>query len=155
MPHSRARLRPDDAALLYLKGNSQIQENVIAGGTSDQLVEAGKQAWYDSTGNIVLVQQFLPYPALVVTSRGSFGSSKPLGTPGLAGSLCQRERLRSRRRHSRRRADHRHSANEPAPGARERAGAGPVVLSFSQRIAAAAHLAEREGGGGTLTNRST
>ena len=77
-------IRPDDAALLYLKGNSQIQENVIAGGTSDQLVEAGKQAWYDSTGNIVLVQQFLPYPALVVTSRGSFGTSKPLGTPGLA-----------------------------------------------------------------------
>jgi hypothetical protein len=76
-------LRPDDASLLYSKG-LQIWENSIGAGTSDQLVEAGSNAWYDSTGNIVLVQQFLPYPALVVTSRGSFGTSQPLGTPGLA-----------------------------------------------------------------------
>lgn len=76
-------LRPDDGTLLYTKG-LQIWENSIGGGTSDQLVEAGSNAWYDSTGNIVLVQQFLPYPALVVTSRGAFGASVPLGTPGLA-----------------------------------------------------------------------
>jgi hypothetical protein len=83
-------LRPDDAALLYSKG-LQIWENSIGAGTSDQLVEAGSKAWYDSTGNIVLVQQFLPsggspasYPALVVTSRGAFGTSLPLGTPGQA-----------------------------------------------------------------------
>jgi Tol biopolymer transport system component len=83
-------LRPDDAALLYSKG-LQIWENGIGAGTSDQLVEAGSRAWYDSTGNIVLLQQFLPsggspasYPSLAVTSRGSFGTSVPLGTPGLA-----------------------------------------------------------------------
>lgn len=77
-------LRPDDASLLYLKGSSQIWENSIGGSTSDQLVEAGTDAWYDSTGNIVLVKQLLLYPTLVVASRGSFGSSSPLGTPGLA-----------------------------------------------------------------------
>jgi hypothetical protein len=76
-------LRPDDTALLYSKG-LQIWENSIGAGTPDQLVEAGSAAWYDSTGNIVLVQQFLPYPALVVTLRGSFGNSLPLGTPGMA-----------------------------------------------------------------------
>jgi hypothetical protein len=83
-------LRPDDATLLYLEG-LKIKENSIGGGTSDQLIEAGSKAWYDSTGNIVLVQQFLPsggspasYPALAVTTRGAFGSSHPLGTPGLA-----------------------------------------------------------------------
>ena len=83
-------LRPDDAALLYSKG-LQIWESSIGGGTSDQPIEAGSSAWYDSTGNIVLLQQFLPsggtpssYPALAVTSRGSFGTSLPLGTPGLA-----------------------------------------------------------------------
>ena len=82
-------LRPDDAVLLYSKG-LQIWENSIGAGTSDQLVEAGSGAWYDSTGNVVLVRQFLPsggsssYPALVVTARGAFATSQPLGTPGLA-----------------------------------------------------------------------
>jgi hypothetical protein len=82
-------LRPDDAALLYLKG-LQISENSIGGGTADQAVEAGSNAWYDSTGNIVLIQRFLPaggsssYPALAVTTRGTFGTSVPVGTPGMA-----------------------------------------------------------------------
>lgn len=83
-------LRPDDASVLYSKG-LQIWENSIGAGTTDQLVEAGSDAWYDSTGNIVLVRQYLPsggspasYPALVVTTRGAFGSSLPMGTPGMA-----------------------------------------------------------------------
>ena len=83
-------LRPDDSALLYSKG-LQLWENAIGATTPDQLVEAGSDAWYDSTGNVVLVRQFLPsggspssYPALVVTTRGKFGSSLPLGTAGLA-----------------------------------------------------------------------
>ena len=76
-------LRPDDATLLYSKG-LQILENTIGGTTSDAPVEAGSGAWFDSTGNIVLVLQYLPYPQLVVTSRGAFGSSLPLGTPGQA-----------------------------------------------------------------------
>lgn len=77
-------LRPDDSALLYSKGGLQIWENTIGAGTPDQLVGAGSNAWYDSTGNIVLIRQLLPYPALVVTTRGAFGSSLPLGTPGMA-----------------------------------------------------------------------
>jgi hypothetical protein len=83
-------LRPDDGALLYSKG-LQIWESQIGTGVADQLVDAGSNAWYDSTGNIVLIQQFLPsggtpssYPALTVAVRGSFGSSVPLGTPGMA-----------------------------------------------------------------------
>ena len=69
----------------------QIWENSIGAGTTDAIVEAGSDAWYDSTGNIVLVRQLLPsggspssYPALVVTTRGAFGGSLPLGTSGLA-----------------------------------------------------------------------
>ena len=75
--------RPDDAALLYTKGGV-IYENIIDSGTADTLIGGGTNAWYDSTGNIVLVEQFLPYPALAETVRGSFGTTQPVGTPGLA-----------------------------------------------------------------------
>jgi hypothetical protein len=82
--------RPDNAALLYSRAG-QIYEAMLDGSVSDQLVGAGAAAWYDSTGNIVLLQQFLPsggtpatYPALAATIRGSFGTTQPLGTPVLA-----------------------------------------------------------------------
>ena len=82
--------RPDDAALLYTR-TGLIYENVIDSGTTDQLVGSGGNAWYDSTGNIVLVEQFLAsggsppsYPALATTVRGSFGTTQPVGTPVLA-----------------------------------------------------------------------
>jgi len=76
--------RPDNAALLYIQ-NAQVQESVI--GSSSQTVGVGANAWYDSTGNIVLLEQFLstaPYPALAVTARGQFGTTQPVGTPGRA-----------------------------------------------------------------------
>jgi Bacterial Ig domain len=82
-------LRPDDAAVLYFD-SLKVKENSIGAGTTDQLVEAGSNAWYDSTGNIVLIQRSLPaggsasYQALAVTTRGTFGTSVPLGTPGMA-----------------------------------------------------------------------
>jgi hypothetical protein len=76
-------LRPDDAALLYTRGG-QVSEAVIDSGTTDQAVGVGSAAWYDSTGNIVILKQFLPYPSLAVTTRGSFGTTKPLGTTTLA-----------------------------------------------------------------------
>ena len=83
-------LRPDDGALLYAKGG-QILEVVVDGSTSPQTVGAGLDAWYDSTGNIALLQQSLPsggsppaYNALAVSVRGSFGSTLPLGTPAAA-----------------------------------------------------------------------
>jgi hypothetical protein len=82
--------RPDDAALLYTQG-AQIFETIIDSGTPDQMVGAGGAGWYDSTGNIVLLEQSLAsggtpptYPALAVTERGSFGTTQPLGTPVLA-----------------------------------------------------------------------
>jgi hypothetical protein len=89
--NARARgFRPDDAALLFsLQG--QIYESALDGSVGDQLIGAGASGWYDSTGNIVLLQQFLPsggspptYPALAVAVRGSFGSPQPIGTPVLA-----------------------------------------------------------------------
>jgi hypothetical protein len=82
--------RPDNASLLYARAG-QIYEATLDGSVSDQLVGAGAAAWYDSTGNIVLLQQFLPsggtpatYPALAAAVRGAFGATQPLGTPVLA-----------------------------------------------------------------------
>ena len=60
-------------------------------GSGDELVGPGAHGWYDSTGNIVLLKQFLPsggsppsYTALAVSVRGSFGSTQQVGTPVLA-----------------------------------------------------------------------
>lgn len=83
-------LRPDDAALLYTEGG-QVYENVIDSGITDQLLGVGGTGWYDSTGNIVLLEQYLPvpggstyYPSLAVTERGTFGTTQPLGIPNNA-----------------------------------------------------------------------
>ena len=82
--------RPDDGALTYSR-SGQIIEAVLDGSVSDAVIGAGTANWYDSTGNIVLLQQLLPsggspstYPALAVAVRGSFASTTPLGTPVLA-----------------------------------------------------------------------
>lgn len=82
--------RPDDAALAYTR-SGQVMEAAVDGSVSDQTLGAGTAAWYDSTGNIVLLQQSLPsggtpstYPALAVTMRGSFGTTQALGSPVLA-----------------------------------------------------------------------
>lgn len=79
--------RPDEAALLYSK-SGEVFESVIGSGTADQAVGTGGDGWYDSTGNIVLLEQFLPsggtpssYPVLAQTVRGSFGTTRTLGTP--------------------------------------------------------------------------
>jgi hypothetical protein len=78
-------LRPDDGALLYEK-SGQIYERGLASNGADTLVAAGGTAWYDSTGNIVLVQQAqfagsTAYTVLGVTTRGEFGITRLLGTP--------------------------------------------------------------------------
>jgi Bacterial Ig domain len=79
-------LRPDDAALLFSK-NGQIYEQDLAPGASAVPVAVGGTAWYDSTINIVLVQQFAGatgYPVLAVTTRGAFGTTRQVGTPAQA-----------------------------------------------------------------------
>jgi Tol biopolymer transport system component len=84
--------RPDDAALLYsLSSPTAGMQIYEAAGVTDQLIGNGVSGRYDSTGNIVLLTQYLPsggtpttYPVLAVATRGSFGSSQPLGTPGKA-----------------------------------------------------------------------
>ncbi|MFL6550246.1 MAG: Ig-like domain-containing protein [Povalibacter sp.] len=84
-------LRPDDAAVLYSKAG-QIYEQALAAGSSSTLVAVGGTAWYDSTGNIVLVQQFVGaagYPVLAVTTRGSFGTTVQVGTPMQAARLME------------------------------------------------------------------
>jgi Bacterial Ig domain len=75
-------LRPDDAAFLYTDG-AQVSEAVIDTPGS-QSVGGGYGGWYDSTGNIVLLSQHLPYQALASTSRGAFGGTNQVGTTSLA-----------------------------------------------------------------------
>jgi hypothetical protein len=86
-------LRPDDNALLYIKGGQIYEHDLVTVG-ADTIVAAGGTAWYDSTGNIVLVQQAqfagpTPYPVLAVTTRGAFGAAQPLGTPAQAARFSE------------------------------------------------------------------
>lgn len=76
--------RPDNDALLYTQ-SGLVKEDIIDNGAADETVAAGAAGWYDSTGNVVLVKQFLPgagssYPALAVASRGDFADAKPVGS---------------------------------------------------------------------------
>lgn len=78
--------RPDDAALLFTRSGN-IYEGIIDSAMPPQLIGSGGDAWYDSTGNVVLIEQFLPtggsppaYTALAETVRGSFGTTTQLGT---------------------------------------------------------------------------
>jgi hypothetical protein len=89
-------LRPDDRALLYTRGSQIYEVEFDPQGTSDVLVGGGAEAWYDSTGGIVLLKQFLPsggspptYPALAVAVRGSFGTTRPLGTAAMAAAFME------------------------------------------------------------------
>ena len=82
--------RPDNAALLFSRSGS-VFESVIDSTTPEALVGAGGSGWYDSTGNVVLLKQFLPsggnpasYPALAAAVRGAFGTTQPVGTSVLA-----------------------------------------------------------------------
>lgn len=82
--------RPDGGALLYSR-NGEIYEAVIDSQEADKLIGNGDFGWYDSTGNIVLLEQSLPsggspplYPALAASSRETFGTTQQLGTAGLA-----------------------------------------------------------------------
>jgi hypothetical protein len=82
--------RPDDNGLLYSE-NSQVIEADLTSQNPDAPVGDGVLGWYDSTGNIVLLEQLLPsggtpayYPALATTVRGSFGTTQPVGTTSMA-----------------------------------------------------------------------
>jgi hypothetical protein len=83
-------LRPDDDALLYTD-NAQIFEAVIDSGNPGQQLGLGINGWYDSTGNIVLLQNPLSLGApvasgstLASTVRGSFGTTQQVGTSAMA-----------------------------------------------------------------------
>jgi hypothetical protein len=95
-PRSVARLdsviglRSDDAAFLYTDG-AQVFEAVIDAGTPGQSLGVGTNGWYDSTANIVLLQNPLSPGAplssgstLSATVRGSFGGGgEPVGNSSL------------------------------------------------------------------------
>jgi Bacterial Ig domain len=83
-------LRPDDGALLYTD-EAQIFEAVIDSGNPGQQLGLGINGWYDSTGNIVLLQNPLSLGAplasgstLATTVRGSFGTTQQVGTSAMA-----------------------------------------------------------------------
>jgi hypothetical protein len=83
-------LRPDDDALLYTD-NAQIFEAAIDSGSPGQQLGLGINGWYDSTGNIILLQNPLSLGApvasgstLAATVRGSFGTTQQVGTPAMA-----------------------------------------------------------------------
>jgi hypothetical protein len=83
-------LRPDDAALLYSDG-AQVFEAIIDSGNQGQQLGVGSNGWYDSTGNIVLLQNPLspgaPLDAgstLAATVRGSFGTTQQVGNSSMA-----------------------------------------------------------------------
>jgi hypothetical protein len=95
-PTSVARLdqiigiRPDDNAVLYTDG-AQVFETIIGSGNPGQQLGPGIAGWYDSTGNIVLLQAPLspgmPLASgsiLSATVRGSFGATQQVGTPSMA-----------------------------------------------------------------------
>ncbi|MBS0420660.1 MAG: cadherin-like domain-containing protein [Proteobacteria bacterium] len=76
-------IRPDDAALLYTDG-ATVTETVVDQPGS-QALGGGNGAWYDSTGNIALLNQTISsYNVLASTSRGSFGMTNRVGTSSLA-----------------------------------------------------------------------
>jgi Bacterial Ig domain len=75
--------RPDDGAILYTDGTT-VTETIIDG-PGTQALGGGNAGWYDSGGNIALLQQSAPYTVLASTYRGQFGSSPSrVGTPSLA-----------------------------------------------------------------------
>lgn len=83
-------LRSDHGALMFAKGGQVLERDIAAG--TDTMVAAGGNAWYDSTGNIVLVQQASGptlYPVLAVTTRGAFGTTQLVGTPAQAARLSE------------------------------------------------------------------
>ncbi|MDY6947898.1 MAG: Ig-like domain-containing protein [Pseudomonadota bacterium] len=85
-------LRPDDGALLFRRSGQVFERDLATG--ADTMVAPGGTAWYDSTGNIVLVQQaqfagVTLYPVLAVSTRGAFGTTQAVGTPVQAARLIE------------------------------------------------------------------
>jgi hypothetical protein len=82
-------IRPDDDAVLYTDG-AQVFEAVIGSTNPGQPLGPGTAGWYDSTGNIVLLQAPLSAgmslasgSMLYSTVRGSFGATQQVGTPSM------------------------------------------------------------------------
>jgi hypothetical protein len=68
--------------LLYADGSSRIFEIGSGAGNTGTQVGVGNQAWYDSTGNIVLLQNQLSAGVSLTYNTRPFGSPKPINTAG-------------------------------------------------------------------------
>jgi hypothetical protein len=74
---------PDDSKLLYTDGSRVFEIAGSAGNTGTQL-GVGNQGWYDSGGNIVLLQNPLSPGVSLTYNTRPFGSPKPVTPSGTA-----------------------------------------------------------------------
>jgi hypothetical protein len=74
---------PDDSKLLYTD-HSQVFEIAGAAGNTGTQLGIGNQGWYDSTGNVVLIQNTLSAGVSLSYNARPFGSPKPVTPTGTA-----------------------------------------------------------------------
>jgi hypothetical protein len=82
---SAVGFRADNDAMLYEKG-SQIYEAVIDSTAPQEIVGSGVSGVYDSVGDTLVLRLLSPNnaPALAAATRGAFGVTAGIGTPGQA-----------------------------------------------------------------------
>jgi hypothetical protein len=73
---------PDDTKLLYTDNSSRIFEIGSGAGNTGTQVGVGNQGWYDSTGNIVLLQNQLSSGVSLAYNTRPFGAPKTINTSG-------------------------------------------------------------------------
>ena len=72
---------PDDTKLLYTDSSQVFEIGSGAGNTGTQ-IGVGSQGWYDSTGNIVLLQSQLSSGVSLTYNTRPFGTAKAINTAG-------------------------------------------------------------------------
>ena len=73
---------PDNSKLLYTD-SAQVEEVSAAAGSSGAPVGTGNQAWYDSSGNIVLIQNPAASGSTLTYNTRPFGSAVAVTPPGV------------------------------------------------------------------------
>jgi hypothetical protein len=73
---------PADSKLLYMDSSSRVFEIGSGAGNTGTQVGVGNQGWYDSTGNIVLLQNQLSSGVSLTYNTRPFGTPKAINTAG-------------------------------------------------------------------------
>lgn len=73
---------PADSKLLYMDSSSRVFEIGSGAGNTGTQVGVGNQGWYDSTGNIVLLQNQLSSGVSLTYNTRPFGAPKTINTSG-------------------------------------------------------------------------